>query len=74
MLLTELLVEAFRPAPLAFGPKSLTSSVSVGNIPGDPSPKPGPAKPVLLCGWKSRAQDDSALKVGNSLRMEHTKN
>ena len=60
MLRTELLVEAFRPAPLASGPKSLTSSAFVGHIPGDPSPKRG-------------AQDDSVLKVGNSIPMDGTK-
>ena len=55
---TELLVDA---APLTSGPKSLTGSISVGNIPGDPSDK-------------SRAQDDSVLKVGNSIYVYDTKN
>ena len=49
----------FGQAPLAFGPKSLTSSISVGNIAGDPSPK-------------SRAQDDRVLKFGNTIHMDES--
>ena len=48
----------FGQAPLASWPKSLSSGISVGNIPGDPSPKRG-------------AQDDSTLKMGKSICMDH---